>query len=280
MTTFITDAAYMIGSTHRVCQDYARAGIATLPFAVVSDGCSSSNDTDCGARLLALAFSDCVRSMGDHLKNPPKFYLQYELERIFGFSVNTADAARRLLGLPRTATDATLLALIADEQDMHVIMGGDGVVVFGYRSGECDIISLTYPASAPRYPRYELDPATAEAFMRIKDNQPVFQRMFGRQDDFSVETRLLTPDDYPTTFSVPLTDLRFAAVLSDGAMSLVRNKAESIPLQESIARICQFKSFTGEFVLRRLRAVQREFAREGIEHTDDLSIAAIAVEDS
>ncbi|MCA9708502.1 MAG: hypothetical protein KDK70_21815, partial [Myxococcales bacterium] len=51
------DAWFAIGDTHVVCEDFACAGHteAGAGFAVVCDGCSSSPQTDVGARLLAAA---------------------------------------------------------------------------------------------------------------------------------------------------------------------------------------------------------------------------------
>ena len=61
------DAHFSIGKTHRVCEDYARAGL--LPdgraFAIVSDGCSSSPDTDFGSRLMTIAAQERMMLSGD-----------------------------------------------------------------------------------------------------------------------------------------------------------------------------------------------------------------------
>ena len=47
------DCAFAAGRGHDVCQDYAAAGGgADEPYAILADGCSTSPDTDVGARLL------------------------------------------------------------------------------------------------------------------------------------------------------------------------------------------------------------------------------------
>src|SRR5215203_2249321 len=46
-----TDCFFNIGATHSVCQDY----VVASPYLILSDGCSSSPDTDIGARLLVKA---------------------------------------------------------------------------------------------------------------------------------------------------------------------------------------------------------------------------------
>ena len=49
-----TDCYYEIGHSHIFCEDYALAGIVNnIGYAIVSDGCSSSDNVDVGARVLA-----------------------------------------------------------------------------------------------------------------------------------------------------------------------------------------------------------------------------------
>ena len=63
------DSFFAIGSTHKINQDYAWGGMpnthwseysmsAPRAIAIVSDGCSSSKDTDFGSRLLAQSAKD------------------------------------------------------------------------------------------------------------------------------------------------------------------------------------------------------------------------------
>ena len=62
------DSVFNIGATHAVCQDYviARSGETTFgspnagPYIILSDGCSSSPDTDMGARLLVKAMDQTL----------------------------------------------------------------------------------------------------------------------------------------------------------------------------------------------------------------------------
>lgn len=59
-----SDAFFSIGKTHEVCQDYARAGdLDGRQFAIVSDGCSSSPDTDFGARALVMSAIQCRKEI-------------------------------------------------------------------------------------------------------------------------------------------------------------------------------------------------------------------------
>jgi len=51
MYLMIADHHFCIGKTHKVCEDYATSGITEdgVTYAIASDGCSSSKDTDFGA---------------------------------------------------------------------------------------------------------------------------------------------------------------------------------------------------------------------------------------
>ena len=55
------DAYFEIGATHLVCQDYALAFANNeYAYAIVSDGCTSSPNTDIGARLISVIAKDAI----------------------------------------------------------------------------------------------------------------------------------------------------------------------------------------------------------------------------
>ena len=53
MNNINVDHYMTIGSSHQVCEDYIISGTEPFPYIILSDGCSSSKDTDIGARILA-----------------------------------------------------------------------------------------------------------------------------------------------------------------------------------------------------------------------------------
>ena len=105
------DSTFTIGSSHQVCQDYAVAGLRNdrglasqrnrLAYAVVSDGCSSSIDSDFGSRLLSKAAERLILSE-DHAA-PDDARLLHEAA-----SLRALRLARKV-GLDPTSVDATLL---------------------------------------------------------------------------------------------------------------------------------------------------------------------------
>ncbi|MBM3457554.1 MAG: protein phosphatase 2C domain-containing protein, partial [Armatimonadetes bacterium] len=104
------DAAFRMGCTHSVCQDYAvalRATAAGGPAILLADGCSSSPDTDVGARLLARATARVLESVATLAPRT--------LPEAQRSGVERAHRAAADLGLPAGALDATLLVLAAGD---------------------------------------------------------------------------------------------------------------------------------------------------------------------
>lgn len=137
-------AAYAIGSSHTVCQDYARAG---SDRALLSDGCSGSPDTDIGARLLVTAA----------LQEPT-------LDG--GLPARAAQTARGWAALQGLAVpdrtpgclDATLLLAWRDGDHLRALIAGDGAVAVRYRSGETACHRIDHGPTPP-YPIYHHQPA-------------------------------------------------------------------------------------------------------------------------
>ena len=116
-----TDSYFKIGKSHKVCEDYARAkeiphpylAKEKLPYAVVSDGCSGSEDTDFGSRLMAISVETALRN--DSLSE----------SRIMSH-------LRKMMPpyLPKTCLDATVLAVYPIEPGvLDVFVVGVGVAV-------------------------------------------------------------------------------------------------------------------------------------------------------
>ncbi len=46
------DTFLKIGDQHKICEDYIIQGTDQVPLLILSDGCSSSDNTEMGARIL------------------------------------------------------------------------------------------------------------------------------------------------------------------------------------------------------------------------------------
>src|ERR1043166_7427722 len=151
------DSVFRIGSTHAVCQDYAVAGDCTAaisradgacaprgPYAILSDGCSSSPDTDTGARLLVKAAERLLREAGGAGA--------LGLARVPAGGAGPPPPRGGPPGPPPQAVDATLLTAPLCGDELIVGCSGDGVVCLQTREGALDVYSVSYPAGYPVYP--------------------------------------------------------------------------------------------------------------------------------
>lgn len=271
------DAAFQLGSTHAVCQDYAAAGLlcagaagATCrPYAVLSDGCSSSPDTDVGARLLVKAAERLLRESG----GPPAA----------GVAALHAEAARLalswagMLGLEPRAVDATLLTAHLRGGELLVGCTGDGVVCLQTNEGALDAYSVGYPAGFPAYPAYAHQPARLRALADTGRARKEVTRMRAASAGERLRTDGVSDRGGLTeVFAFKASVYRFAALLSDGVHSFLHaERSEAIPLESVLPELVSFRNTRGAFVGRRMNGFLRDCRRRGWRHADDLALAAL-----
>lgn len=206
---------------------------------VLSDGCSSSPDTDLGARLL-------VRAGGD---------------------VDRAMAWAQALELPVEALDATCLVAIPDADGITVQVSGDGVIAARRVDGALDFWRIEYPSNAPGYPTLDRAPARLAAWRdRFGDARAVHGPEGVRAADghAALDWR----------FERAAYDR--VAVFSDGVAALdARIDTETgrsfapVAVADAIAALMAVASPRGAFVERRVR---RLFDRTGWRARDDFAM--------
>lgn len=249
------DAHFVIGRGHAVCQDYALAcASGSRGIAVVCDGCSSSPDSDVGARLIGLAAARELRA--------PAFDGRRMLRR--------ADAIRRALALPLPALDATLLTLQADDDGAVVHAWGDGVVVGRRRDGTLEAHRIEYPSHAPAYPAYALDPARREAYVASGWAQRIVDGDACKHAGDGLD---------PVRLAFPRDAYDRVAIASDGVTAVHDRDGAPIPVEDVVAVLLRSSSTRGAFVQRRCRRfVGRDCDDRGWIPTDDLALAVAAWE--
>ena len=272
----IADVFFALGRTHSVCQDY---GVAESPDptdpdgrskVIVCDGCSSSPDTDTGARLLARA----ALSAGP-------FDVNKTVIRAKGFA--------EALDIPLTALDATLILLRETEtKDAEVIMYGDGVVVGRRRDGSgYDYWVVTYSHNAPGYLSYLTSPSRMAEYMKAGGLRRVSGVSTAPECDWTLVPPLglaEAPADpsIPIIFGFPRDIYDIVVVLSDGAESFQQrggNQFFPVSVRDVLDQILDFKVLTPGFVRRRLGKFLRVFCEaNGWLHTDDLCVGAIILD--
>lgn len=258
MREFSYDTFFMQGTTHTVCQDYALAGdVDGYPFIIVADGCSGSEDSDTGARILAR----CAASLISLLDNPvPEAAAKT-------FATVTIRQARNFLlpGLQRSALDATLLAAVALEDRFRVVMYGDGTI---FTPDAAKNINVEFTKSAPFYLNYLDDPDRLSAY-----------RVAGPQVCIN-QGELQNPETTTLVFDFPYSDFPAIGIGSDGWSTFTDESGNTTALKDIEKELMAFKNINGNFVQRRIRnGLIRTLGKEGFSAADDTSFAAMVIKE-
>ena len=276
---FHVDSHFAIGSTHRVCEDYATHGLKKAPHAVIADGCSSAIDTDIGARILAKA---AQQSLPDHFP---------EMDGFVYTILGQAIMAARAMNLSEEALYATLGTLAVNyDQYFQAYLFGDGVIA-GRTGNELHFNHIEFPHGAPFYLRYESDIELKRGY--IQEFGGTYKvttygcKKPGKWIRENVEEHEFQEHYYPVQieeFTIDCYD--FVAIMSDGVDSVQRKvetstsrTTEKVPITEVVENLLNFKpvskpNFTGSFVQRRFNRVFRDHPEW--QHLDDISLAVIA----
>ncbi len=286
------DSLYLQGSSHTVCQDYARSGVITsyadaFAYGIVSDGCSSSPDTDIGARLTVLETEHVLLTC----PNPNEPLTRWLPKIAYG----VRDRADMLHVSPQ-CSDATLLEMhfCPQKKEVGFSMIGDGYLIARHKNtSQYRILQRTFTNNTPWYLSYTTFP---ERFRQLVEQEIRIEYLSHHLDvdkgivtttplyttTITKENCSLHSPEHRDTFTTYYYDLFL--VLSDGVDSFVETNQETrekraIPATEVLLDLLDFKNFTGEFVTRRLRKAVKEFQKKHWIHEDDLAIAAIYVGD-
>ncbi len=260
-----TDAAFRMGHSHQVCQDYARASKTMI---ALSDGCSSSPDTDFGARLNVLAT--------EWLLNEPTYSITAQ-----SVDIIAAHKGVPLNILPSGHRDATLLTAHKTPQGFIMVqVFGDGVVGIRRRDGSEEIYDIDQ-GGAPAYPSYFNDPARMKA---LKDagfgGRKVTVTVNGVEKAMWEWHPDLLEKHPDFAFLVDPRDTDLIVLMSDGVHSFQNYiTKEPVPSQDVIDELIGFRNTHGKFVTRRVQSfLKRSCPHFHWEHYDDLSVAAMYIE--
>jgi hypothetical protein len=288
MTTGInTDHFTAQGAEHAVCQDYALSGVLesggdAMGWAVVCDGCSSSPETDWGARLVAEGVRPRLPSLPASLSDGggPSYTPERWFGDIGGTALSRAAEQADLLGLPRKCLDTTLLFAHTAHGAVWVAAYGDGLVARRRRStGAWEVSEISYGANYPDYLTYQFDADRRTQWEAVPDNDKnVITRLLcctGTTNCVAPGERLLP--SYPATFwRFPSSDFDCVMLLSDGAGSFRTPSGEEAG-GRFLAGLTDFKGMAGAFLWRRWKRLQKEARESGLWHYDDLAAAAIHI---
>lgn len=260
---FEHDSAWAPGGWHLAesvpCQDRAatlRVGDSVM--LVVSDGCSTSGETDAGSLLWTKSAASAVTGGGDPLSQ----------DFIPGVAAKVSSSAEHI-GLNHGDLDCTVLVAMCDSSGMRASLHGDGACAMFSPAG-LSLAVLSWDPSAPPYPSYGLDRGRLAAWTSLAPAGTLTVTLPGRP----AEQRRISLSEgaagVSVTFDAPADGPFSCALLSDGVSSFPLMSPE-----EAAEAFMSFKPPRGTFARRRLAALLRSARSAGAYPGDDVSVAAV-----
>lgn len=273
-----SDFYVRMGADHAICQDYAVAGRrAGVDYALLADGCSGvateqpgSPFTDFGARFL-------VRSAELNLEDIARGLFLEQVIAHRAVSMVTAAA------LPMAALDATLIAAVRVGDSINVYQTGDGVIAHRMRSGAIRYVATHYGNNMPFYLSYLTNAANRRRFVELARSKCLVHRDYdpasGSWGPPVSEELPLTDASSPTmAYLLNAAELDMVMVMSDGVESFQDRDRNPVALEDVLLQLFAVKNLEGQFLTRRCTKFQKFCAENGWRHSDDFSVAALAIE--
>lgn len=274
------DTFIKCGTNHNMCEDYILSGIKPVPYIIISDGCSSSDDTETGARILAHLAKQYIYQRKDYLKDLDK-------NEMGQWIANNAEMTAKHLGLQSTCLDATLIVAYEVIDNIRVVFFGDGFVYAVTRESahlyNTLLDEVIYTNNAPYYLSYKIDPYR-DALYHQMGNSVTWVTKYkdpGREVD-----EICFAYDQPLGTEFRIANYKSVFISSDGLGSFLMpkedNPSERIkldPMELMETHFSAFKNTSGEFLKRRCKRAIKRFENDGVFHYDDFSIGAFLPED-
>lgn len=273
-----SDTFLAIGKTHKICEDYIIQEATPFPHIVLCDGCSSSKDTDIGARILAVSMRNAIKVV------KPLDYTQYE--QLGTLSRHWAKNIIHEMELPYTILDATAIVAAYEEPEIglplvHVFMYGDGVIIHKHKDSYT-VYKVDFTNGAPYYLSYKLDMNRHDVYEAAALKEPdgeslkIDTLVLDAHSGYWTQTTNFYPFDTPVHRCFPLESGDFVAVSSDGLDAFVDiSTGERVPIRTVVLEMMAYKNITGDFVKRRSKKGIETFAKQSIFPMDDVSIGTI-----
>jgi hypothetical protein len=127
------DVFSSIGKTHQVCEDYVMKGDKPFPYVILCDGCSSSRNTDVGARILANSMKMAIEKTyirpyiapPSHMTPPP-----FEYYSLGHTTIAIAKTVSNTMEMNDDCLDATVVVGMLVNNVIWVYVYGDGAILY------------------------------------------------------------------------------------------------------------------------------------------------------
>lgn len=266
------DSYFTIARHHFVCEDYACTSVEPVPHILVCDGCSSSVNTDIGARLLA---ASATKALCEHFSDSMPENLPSYAD--FGYAIITrARHVAEVLGLNRDCLDATVLVGIPYHDSVCVYAYGDGCIISINRDGMLSVMQLSYHNNMPYYLSYWIDTPRRESYLANNQGGKGVVTLHAATDQQDARNQL--DYDAPLLFPFESAATRLVALASDGVSSCYQAEQQlKIPVWDVAAELMRYKTTKGDFVKRRTHRMLKGYEQQGIVPTDDLAVATLLI---
>ncbi len=252
------DYYYTAGITHQVCEDFVTQGDNPTPFIVLSDGCSASEHSDIGAKILTHA-SKYLLANATHW---PLDYFPFG-QQLISKALNIAEQ----LQLPPSVLDATVMLGFLQQNNIMVYVYGDGCILLKDNADNIRTIEIAFTHNAPYYLTYWNDAQRRQKYAHCEANPLLLidSSVNKQSEPKPFETQL--------AFSFPLNQFKMVAIASDGvAQCIDTRKSAKLPLDEVATDLLAFPDLSEEFVKYHTKNTLEQYAKQGIFAADDISI--------
>ncbi|MFW9871802.1 MAG: protein phosphatase 2C domain-containing protein [Candidatus Thorarchaeota archaeon] len=261
-----------IGKSHKICEDYIISGHKPIPHVILSDGCSSSPNTDLGARILAHLAKQFIISSHSTSK-------LFDHDWLGDWVIENSKLIIDKMGLDYSCLDATLIVLFSIYDYVYVYMYGDGVVISFNSEKDVSFSRVVYTDSAPYYLTYRID-KERDILYDSYDMTMSVEKISINNQEISKELNHFKKDDIPN-YKKPFFDEfkvsehKGILIASDGIESFIDKYGQPHNFGEVLTQIVSFKNIKGEFIKRRMgsrKGLLNTFESRDITHYDDISI--------
>lgn len=276
-----TDSIFLIGNSHKVCEDYALTGCTTsgLHYAIISDGCSSSSNTDIGSRILARTTEHYLRLM---LKTPDAININNMYEMIGRLTIISAyGIVKHQLHLEPEALDATLIIAFQLEKNIITFTYGDGVILFKTIDNKIGYEVIEYSENAPYYLSYWNDKGRASSYRNMIRSNSISNTIpfinLNPGNDIKIDIKFPHNEEEETFFKkydeklikiFNIDHIKDVVISTDGILS--SNLERNI-----LTEVLSYKNTNGAFLQRRIKRILLDNEKIGYKFYDDLGLASI-----
>lgn len=268
-----TDAYYKNGTLHPICEDYVLHGTEPVPYVILADGCSSSENTEFGARVLAFQARKYLHVWESTLGMLTE-------DHMARYIIHGAENFVQSLGLDRSCLDATLLVAYLSPVDnfFYVRVFGDGNFVVK----QDDMITwynIQYISNAPYYLSYWLDPMRQKTYSVQFLGEKRLEYTVLKDGEVASRDHKFEGAMAPSEFSFFRGERESGIYLMSDGVESFNNSVSGDPIDPLLIvnSLTKFKSHRGEFIKRRAKRAGKSWLANDLVHYDDLSIGGIHI---